>query len=125
MREYLRHLRAYLYTGTNPASYTLGLIEALMTGVPTVSIGPAAWARYAPWTLFEGHELAPYSFDDPAEAREYLWQMCLDPDRWDSGHVEGISSATRERAIELFGIETVSAQWASFLGVPVREAVAA
>jgi hypothetical protein len=41
MRDYLRRIRAYLYTGTQPASYTLGLIEAMMTGVPVVSIGPS------------------------------------------------------------------------------------
>jgi hypothetical protein len=56
MRDYLRRIRAYLYTGTQPASYTLGLIEAMMTGVPVVSIGPdhMTWQR----DLFEGHELA-------------------------------------------------------------------
>src|SRR5687768_6353978 len=37
----LRKSRAYLYTGTQPASYTLGLIEAMMTGIPVVSIGPS------------------------------------------------------------------------------------
>jgi glycosyltransferase involved in cell wall biosynthesis len=41
MRDYLRAARCYLYTGTQPASYTLGLIEAMMTGVPVVSIGPS------------------------------------------------------------------------------------
>jgi hypothetical protein len=56
MRDYLRRIRAYLYTGTQPASYTLGLIEAMMTGVPVVSIGPdhMTWQR----DLFEGHEIA-------------------------------------------------------------------
>ena len=48
MREYLRAIRCYLYTGTRPASYTLGLIEALMTGVPVVSIGPRAWGGWTP-----------------------------------------------------------------------------
>ena len=41
MKAWLRAGRAYLYTGTQPASYTLGLIEAMMTGIPVVSIGPA------------------------------------------------------------------------------------
>jgi hypothetical protein len=43
MLDYLRHIRAYLYTGTTPASYTLGLIEAMLSGVPVVSIMPEAW----------------------------------------------------------------------------------
>ena len=41
MQGWLRKSRAYLYTGTQPASYTLGLIEAMMTGIPVVSIGPS------------------------------------------------------------------------------------
>jgi glycosyltransferase involved in cell wall biosynthesis len=54
MRAYLRKIRAYVYTGTQPASYTLGLIEAMMTGVPVVSIGPES--MWVP-DLFEGHEI--------------------------------------------------------------------
>src|SRR6185369_16408105 len=34
MLAYLRHVRAYLYTGTHPASYTLGLMEEMLSGVP-------------------------------------------------------------------------------------------
>jgi hypothetical protein len=66
MRDYLRRIRAYLYTGTQPASYTLGLIEAMMTGVPVVSIGPdhMTWQR----DLFEGHEIAIGRSDDPASS---------------------------------------------------------
>ena len=34
MLDYLRRCRVYLYTGTQPASYTLGLMEAMLTGIP-------------------------------------------------------------------------------------------
>src|SRR6185312_13367198 len=40
MLVYLRRIRAYLYLGTQPASYTLGLIEAMLSGVPVV---PVSW----------------------------------------------------------------------------------
>jgi glycosyltransferase involved in cell wall biosynthesis len=109
MRDYLRRIRAYLYTGTQPASYTLGLIEAMMTGVPVVSIGPSwmTWQR----DLFEGHELVPQWSDRP----EYvagtlkLWLASMsDARHW--------SSFQRERAIAHFGIETVGPQWREFLG---------
>ena len=53
VRAYLRRIRAYLYTGTVPASYTLGLIEAMMTGVPIVSIGRRAGGRaYRGWRRY-------------------------------------------------------------------------
>jgi hypothetical protein len=65
MREYLRHLRVYLYTGTTPASYTLGLIEAMLSGVPVVSLSGKAWA--GPDELFEGDAIVK-GWDTPAEA---------------------------------------------------------
>ncbi len=109
MREYLRHARAYCYTGTMPAPYTLGLIEALMTGTPVVSIGAQAWM--GPADLFEGHELAPYREERPDNARTLLADLLDEPDER--------SAIYRQHAIDLFGIEGVGAQWREFLGSPV------
>ena len=39
--------RVYFYTGTHPASYTLNFIEAWMSGMPIVAIGP--WHGNAEW----------------------------------------------------------------------------
>ena len=39
MKGVLRDSRVYIYRGTWPASYTLTTIEALMTGIPVVSVG--------------------------------------------------------------------------------------
>jgi hypothetical protein len=39
LKMMLRYERVFFYTGTQPASYTLGFIEAMMTGIPIVSIG--------------------------------------------------------------------------------------
>jgi hypothetical protein len=108
MLDYLRHIRAYLYTGTQPASYTLGLIEAMLSGVPVVSIGPKAWGTYADPALFEGHEIAAVGTDDPDEARAWLRQWLKYP--------KPNHDYNRQRAIDLFGIDKVSAQWAEFLG---------
>jgi hypothetical protein len=120
MQERLRSARVYLYTGTQPASYTLGLIEAMMVGVPVVSIGPS-WmfggknAQQAPWTygpdLFEGAELAGMAYDDPTIARQVLTRF-LDGDNG----LRGMGSAQRRRAIELFGIDTIREQWRAYLG---------
>lgn len=112
MQGWLRRSRAYLYTGTQPASYTLGLIEAMMTGIPVVSIGPS-WMKVFPYgpDLFEGHEIALMAADDPAAARHAI-QMLLD-----SPILAAHQSAEgRQRAIELFGYETIREQWRRYLG---------
>ena len=120
----LQHARAYLYTGTQPASYTLGLIEAMMTGIPIVSIGPERMTifPYGPH-LFEGHEIVeapdlddpswmwrPWS-DDPLQAKTMLMRLLTN-----HGYAQAQSAAQRQRAIELFGKETIAAQWRGFLG---------
>ena len=109
MLEYLRHLRVYLYTGTQPASYTLGLMEAMLSGVPVVSIEPNrfGWAE----RLFEGHEIARYSAPEVLGLRTALSDMLQF-----NQTAENASRAARQRAIELFGIEMVGAHWKAFLG---------
>jgi glycosyltransferase involved in cell wall biosynthesis len=125
MREYLRRCRAYVYTGTQPASYTLGLIEALMTGVPTISMSPKTW-----WEpdLFEGHELAPWMADSPQAAHAWLEATLaapVDVPRDNGATPLRESAQIRKQAIEVFGIENIAPQWAAFLGLPVRQLVAA
>lgn len=134
MKARLRSARVYLYTGTQPASYTLGLIEAMMCGIPVVSI-PPSYMRIFPYgpSLFEGHEIARWSSIDQMQdghtrsheqhvknTREML-RLALD----DHEYATRWSEDTRKRAIELFGMDTIAAQWASYLGVPVRAEVAA
>jgi hypothetical protein len=102
MLDYLRQASVYLYTGTVPASYTLGLIEALMVGVPIVSIGPGAWQ--GPAELFEGHEFAQHAEDDPAEAREWLREYLRASD-------PTIVLDRQERARALFDVAIVGPQW--------------
>jgi hypothetical protein len=112
MRERLRTARAYLYTGTQPASYTLGLVEALVTGIPVVSIGPSHMQIF-PYghDLFEGHELAPRAFDDPDDAWHELRTLLA------SGYYCGaVSAAQRDDAVGVFGVEAVGKAWKSFLG---------
>jgi len=111
LRAYLQRARTYLYTGTLPASYTLGLIEAMMTGIPVVSIGAGAWA--GPDELWEGAELTMWWSDTPQGARALLRDLLND-----KALAAQVSATQRERAIDLFGIETVGAQWRAFLGEP-------
>jgi hypothetical protein len=112
MKQALRDARVYLYTGTQPASYTLGLIEAMMTGIPVVSIGPS-WMRVFPYgpDLFEGHEIASIGYDEPLDAQDVLADCLID-----MSVARGMSEFQRRRAIELFGKETIAAQWKAYLG---------
>jgi hypothetical protein len=116
MQALLRDSRAYLYTGTQPASYTLGFIEALMTGIPVVSIGPE-WHRRMPYSplMFEAHELAPLWSDRPSEAKRLLERLLAEP-----GYAQDISAEGRAIAVEVFGKAHVKAAWADFLGSRVE-----
>jgi hypothetical protein len=111
MRAYLRRIRCYLYTGTQPASYTLGLVEAMMTGVPVVSIGPSHMTLF-PYVnqMFEGHRLT-LGEDDPQAARRHLQMLLTDADA-----AQIISESGRGMAIQLFGIDKIRAEWKAYLG---------
>jgi glycosyltransferase involved in cell wall biosynthesis len=114
MKGWLRGARAYLYTGTQPASYTLGLIEAMMTGIPVVSIGPEMMTVYPFGSeLFEGQELVCETPTDLETTRARL-KLLLDSSITASDR----STAIRKRAIELFGKDRIGHEWASYLGAP-------
>lgn len=132
MRARMRSARAYLYTGTQPASYTLSLIEAMMTGIPVVSIGPEYMGifPYGP-ELFEGHEIAASGRGTTlADARTGIFDLIGAPANPRSLHpfidasaqasayefAKERSKVARARAIDLFGRDTIAAQWKAFLG---------
>jgi glycosyltransferase involved in cell wall biosynthesis len=112
MRDYLRGIRAYLYVGTVPASFTLGLIEAMLTGVPVVSV---RWQTSLDWLfrLWEADTILPRGGADVHVAATNLGLLLKHHDmakRW--------GDENRERAIELFSAETIGRQWLDFLGNP-------
>lgn len=114
MKTLLRESRTYVYTGTQPASYTLGLLEALMMGIPVVSIGPR-WMQIFPYgsQLFEGADLAILSDNDPAKVKHALTVMLDDQEA-----AANIGQHQRWRAIKEFGIDKVGADWLAYLGTP-------
>jgi len=114
MVGWLQRARCYLYTGTQPASYTLGLIEAMMTGIPVVSIGPS-WMRVFPYgpDLFEGHEIVDGGYDVPSQAGLILAGLLADHDS-----AAWYGARMRRNAIDLFGRDTIAAQWRAYLGAP-------
>lgn len=112
MRAYLRDARAYIYTGTQPASYTLGLLEAMMTGVPIVSVGRECMTIF-PYgrDLFEAPDWTWATFHDPTEARGELLHILAD-----DHYARVVSDSMRARALELFHPSVIGAQWREFLG---------
>lgn len=112
MRGYLREARAYLYTGTQPASYTLGLLEAMATGVPIVCIGREHMSIY-PYgpDLFEAPTWAWETFEDQADAQVELARLLAD-----ESYARLASAHSRRIALELFHPSIVGAQWREFLG---------
>ena len=109
LRAELQRASVYLYTGTQPASYTLGLIEAMMTGTPVISM-PASQFGIFPYgpELFEGPEFV--SWGDLEAVQALLRHRLADTDPSD------YSARTRERAIELFGRDKAEAAWKAYLG---------
>lgn len=112
MKQLLVDSRVYLYTGTQPASYTLGLLEALMTGIPVISIGPS-WMGIFPYGqhLFEGHLLGSGCSDDPRVARDILRGLLED-----HALARQVGQHQRWRTIQEFGVEAVGAAWKEYLG---------
>ena len=108
MKNILRSSRAYCYTGTQPASYTLGFIEAMMTGIPLVSIGQL-WMQIP--EVFEAHELAGFAFEDPADTSSLLrlWLNDLDA-------AQAVSEYQRSVAIDLFGVDVIGQEWSAYIG---------
>lgn len=116
MKQKMRDSRVYVYTGTQPASYTLNFIEAQMTGIPIVALGP----RYANSMQIAGdtYEIpdiminasSGFWSDDLGACREYV-QKLLD----DMNLAKLIGQRGREVAIKYFGKETVKEIWRTSL----------
>ena len=108
---YWKHLRVHLYTGTQPASYTLSLIEAMLSGTPTVSI--SADRTWLP-PLFEAETILGQdpTWDDARRVEEL--RHILD----DDDYALEVSLRQRQLALDLFHVKHVGQQWVDFLGGP-------
>ena len=122
MKQKLRDARVYIYTGTQPASYTLNLIEAMMTGVPIVALGPKyanslSYKNQIDADLYEIPDIIKngvngFWSDDIGKLREYV-QFLLN----DIKAARRIGEMGRNTAIELFGKEVVKSKWKEFLKI--------
>jgi len=111
LRDEMCEARAAIYTGTQPASYTLALIEQMMTGLPVVSIGPSHM-KVAPYgsALYEGHAIAPLFSDRAVEARSMLVEMLNNLDA-----ARPIAQVSRQRALALFSKDRALKAWEGWL----------
>lgn len=118
MKQKMRDARAYVYTGTQPASYTLGFIEALMTGIPMVALGPilgnsmniSGDVYEVPKILNPG--VNGYYSDNIEELQKTI-RLFLD----NYEAAKRIGEMGRKTAIELFGMTNIKTLWKEYLHV--------
>lgn len=113
----LQACRAYLYTGTYPACYTLSFVEAWMTGIPVVALGRGRGSdpQVPGPPLYEipdlvSHGVDGFFSDDEKELGQILKDLILD-----HRYAAGIGEKGRQKAIEIFGKKRQKARWAEFL----------
>ena len=109
----LRNYRVAFVTGTNPAPYTLGFIEAWMTGIPVVHVGRQRFAGsqagvYEIDHLIE-HGVNGFLVNEVAEAVALLTELVNDKAR-----CQAVSEQGRRSAINYFGYATAQTEWAKF-----------
>ena len=117
LQRELRDNRVYFYTGTFPASYTLNFIEAFMTGIPIVAIGPqlgnrSAWRDHDLYEIqdFIQHGINGFISDDIRELQRCI-RLLLD----DYELARRISEEGRKTAITHFGKDLIREAWRAFL----------
>lgn len=115
IKKALRDNRVFFYAGTQPASYTLGFIEAWITGIPIVAIGKKLgnslhlhYETYEiPYLIENG--VSGFISDDITELRSYIARLLDDYDL-----AKRIGEAGRLKAIEVFGKEKAKEGWKKF-----------
>lgn len=117
MRQKLRDSRVYVYTGTQPASYVLNFIEALMTGIPVVAVGEkwgnsleiAGKNTYAIPEIIN-HGVDGFVSNDIEQLHETVKMLLDDPTK-----CKLVGGMGRELAIEYFGKDVIKSRWKDYL----------
>jgi len=119
MKQAMQNNRVYFYGGTMPACYTLNFIEAFMTGIPIVAIGPGlgnppflpGQFTYEVHNIIENGKSGFFS-DDIGELRAMIKLLLRE-----ESTAQAISQEGRKRAIQLFGKEMIKQQWKEFFKI--------
>jgi glycosyltransferase involved in cell wall biosynthesis len=117
LKQALRDHRVFFYTGTQPAAYTLGFIEAWMTGIPIVAIGPQLGNSIygSVQQTYEVHQLIENGLngfwaDNTQQLRNYVKELLSNNQLADQ-----ISQNGRETALKHFRLDLVKQAWKNFL----------
>ena len=118
MKMIMRKARVFIYTGSWPASYTLSPIEAMMTGMPIVTISKkiAYMNNFEKFDYFEMDEIIKngvngFVCDNIPEMRQAVENLIAN-----YSLAKTISENVRKTAIELFDKPKIAQQWKDFLG---------
>lgn len=116
LQSVLRSSRVCFHTGTFPASYTLGFVEAWMIGIPVVAIGSRSFGRVdgSLCDLYEvpeviEHEVSGFVSDDVEELHSCLECVLA---HWE--YAREISRAGRAMALRHFDKSTALERWREF-----------
>ena len=119
LKQELRDNRVYFATGTHPASYTLNVMEAFMTGIPMVAVSRQLGNGHQFGIPFPGlyevpnfieHGVNGFCSDDVAELRDCCEQL-LNDDKL----AQNIGSAGRSTAKNLFNKSRIYDEWKTLL----------
>lgn len=116
LKAKMRDSRVYFYGGTHPASYTLNFIEAFMTGIPIVAVGPILGnSEDFPQDTYEIPEIITngvhgFYSNSLEELRQFTDALLRD-----KNFAKQISRQARDRAIELFDMNVIKKQWKAYL----------
>jgi len=114
-KKLYRDSRVYFYNGTAPASYTLSLIEAMMTGIPVVAAGPAFTQGLYNQDTNEIEDIIQngvngFVSNDTEELKKYIELMMNSKE-----DAKRIGDAGRITAKAMFGKDAIRQQWEGFL----------
>ncbi len=109
LKKVYRDSRVFFYTCTFPAPYTMGFMEAWMTGTPIVAIGEslAGFNIEVPQLIENG--VSGFTSNNLLELRRCISMLLEDYEL-----TKRISSEGRKKSIELFDKDKIKEQWKTF-----------
>lgn len=115
LQQEMRENRVYFYTGTKPASYTLNFIEAFMTGIPVVAIGPKL-GNMPGYSLYEIDNFIASGYNGFVSSNIDVLKMSIRTLLQDDKLAAELGARGRQTAISLFGKNKIAPQWQEYLG---------